>query len=57
MVPEDVEPLSRSGMLTLKGEVHRYGNAVGDALMQEMYFIYSLMHNAQFILSITFLIH
>lgn len=44
-------------MLTLEGEIHRYGNTVGDALMQEMYFIYSLMHNAQFILSTTFPIH
>ena len=57
MVSEGAEPPSRSGTLTFKSEVHRYGNTVGDALMQEMYFLYSLMHNAQFILSTTFLIH
>lgn len=57
IVPEDVEPASRSGMLTLEGDIHIYGNTVGDAVMQKMYFIYSPMNNALFILSPTFLIH
>lgn len=39
MVPEDAELPSRSGILILKGEVYRYRNTVGDALLQEMYFI------------------
>lgn len=57
IVPEDVEPASSSGMLTSEGDIHRYGNTVSDAVMQKMYFIYSPMNNALFILSPTFLIH
>lgn len=29
MVPEDAEPPSRSGILPLKGEVHKYGTTIG----------------------------